>query len=603
MWSATLFYQKDPASSRFVAGGLAEAEQLLGSPLPSLPPPDREGGRNVFAVRFHPQLRTLLLRFLQGLLSQIGAEGSAAPDRAGRDLPRDQAEYEEALERLLQSVRAADRRLGLLNLCWLALTRDVAESLRELETKTPAIKKGKYSLHPLLSSFYKRVNQSARRVVDRNRPGRAAFLAGARENTALVDALIDDGFAFTELSISDVDFNQFLAANKRYRLSADVFFELYSILVRETERRLREGDRGLLARMARHLPDLPKEHWQTPAGAAKVMMNSQVLPYLLADAWTTGARLTASARIKAEAEKRRPAEIIDAFLDLVSGVKRFEILAHVRDQITLHGPFGAALDDRVSKGLRLYEFGDSATVLNSAVNASVLFLDLRGFTKTSEGHISERDLTRELYTVFDEFVPHVRRFGGSVDKFLGDGIMVNYGTDHLDPLNPLNALRTAILCQETLQRMREEGTTYFKMGIAIHYGRVHIARFIADEEAVQTTVIGRNVNLAGRLSSGAKPALEQEEEPGAAGGSGGAGMSVWVDATGTLFNEGIAISRETLVQLESQLPLVHVEKDGRSVMEYFDEQISKRIQLSYAGDAKFKGVRSSFPVYAVSFEG
>ena len=602
MWSASL-YLKDPAGARFVAGGPAEVELLLGSPLPSLPPPDREGGRSVFAVRFHPQLRTLLLRFLQGLLSQIGAEGAAPPDRAGRDLPRDQADYEEALERLLQSVRAADRRLGLLNLCWLALTRDVAESLHELEAKSPAIKKAKYSLHPLLSSFYKRVNQSARRVVDRNCPGRVAFLAGKRENTALVDALLDDGFAFTELSISDVDFNQFLAANKRYRLSADVFFELYSILVRETERRLREGDRGLLARMARHLPDLPKEHWQTPAGAAKVMMNSHVLPYLLADAWTTGTRLMASARIKAEADKRRPAEIVDAFLDLISGVKRFEILAHVRDQVVLHGPFGASLDDRVSKGMRLYEFGDSATVLNSAVNASVLFLDLRGFTKTSEGHISERDLTRELYTEFDEFVPHVRRFGGTVDKFLGDGIMVNYGTDHLDPLNPLNALRTAILCQETLQRMREEGTTYFKMGIAIHYGRVYIARFIADEQAVQTTVIGRNVNLAGRLSAGATRALDEDEEPGAAGRSGAPGMSVTVDASGTLINEGIAISRDTLVQLESQLPLVHVEKDGRSVMEYFDEQISKRIQLSYAGDAKFKGVRSSFPVYAVSFEG
>jgi class 3 adenylate cyclase len=569
-----------------VAGGVAEAEL-----------------RNIFAVRFHPQLRTLLLRFLQGLLSQIGAEGTDPPDRAGRNLPRDQAEYEEVLARLLQSVRAADRRLGLLNLCWLALTRDVAESLRELETKTPAIKKGKYALHPLLSSFYRRVNQSARRVVDRNTPGRAAFLAGTRENTALVDALLDDGFAFTELSISDLDFNQFLAANKRYRLSADVFFELYSILVRETERRLREGDRGLLARTARHLPDLPKEHWQTPAGAAKVMMNSHVLPYLLADAWTTGTRLMASARIKAEADKRRPAEIVDAFLDLVSGVKRFEILAHVRDQVTLHGPFGSSLDDRVSKGLRLYEFGDSATVLNSAVNASVLFLDLRGFTQTSEGHISERDLTRELYTVFDEFVPHVRRFGGTVDKFLGDGIMVNYGTDHLDPLNPLNALRTAILCQETLQRMREEGKTYFKMGIAIHYGRVYIARFIADEEAVQTTVIGRNVNLAGRLSSGAKRPLDEDEELGVAGGTASPGMSVMVDATGTLFNEGIAISRDTLVQLESQLPLVNVENDGGSVMEYFDEQISKRIRLSYAGDAKFKGVRSSFPVYAVSFEG
>ena len=60
---------------------------------------------------------------------------------------------------------------------------------------------------------------------------------------------------------------------------------------------------------------------------------------------------------------------------------------------------------------------------------------------------------------------------------------------------------------------------------------------------------------------------------------------------------------QILLNAARQLPLVHVEKDGRSVMEYFDEQISKRIQLSYAGDAKFKGVRSSFPVYAVSFEG
>src|SRR5216684_649976 len=102
MWSASL-YLKDPAGARFVAGGPAEVELLL----PSLPSPDREGGRSVFAVRFHPQLRTLLLRFLQGLLNQIGAEGAAPPDRAGRDLPRDQAEYEEALERLLQSVRAA----------------------------------------------------------------------------------------------------------------------------------------------------------------------------------------------------------------------------------------------------------------------------------------------------------------------------------------------------------------------------------------------------------------------------------------------------------------------------------------------------------------
>ena len=37
-------------------------------------------------------------------------------------------------------------------------------------------------------------------------------------------------------------------------------------------------------------------------------------------------------------------------------------------------------------------------------------------------------------------------------------------------------------------------------------------------------------------------------------------------------------------------------------MEYFDEQIGRRLLIRYAGDAKFKGVRSSFPVYEVDFE-
>ena len=73
-------------------------------------------------------------------------------------------------------------------------------------------------------------------------------------------------------------------------------------------------------------------------------------------------------------------------------------------------------------------------------------------------------------------------------------------------------------------------------------------------------------------------------------------------ATGTLFNEGIAISRDALLQLEAHLPLVHSDGERPASMEYFDEQIGRRILIRYAGDAKFKGVRSSFPVYAVEAE-
>ncbi len=138
------------------------------------------------------------------------------------------------------------------------------------------------------------------------------------------------------------------------------------------------------------------------------------------------------------------------------------------------------------------------------------------------------------------------------------------------------------------------------MGVAIHYGRVYIARFIEDEESVQTTVIGRNVNLAGRLSSAAKKPMDEDESE-AQPAPDAREMHVTIDGSGTLFNQGIAVSRETLMQLEAHLPLEHAEGPGSRLMEYFDEQIGRRLVFQYAGDAKFKGVRSSFPVYEVTF--
>jgi class 3 adenylate cyclase len=604
MRSAAL-YLKDPNTSRFLGGGPSEVESLLGSPLPPLPPTEREAGRDVFHVHFHPHLRTLLQRFVAGLLREIG--GEAGPSGRKQDAAREQAEYEAVLGRVLRSVRSNDRRMGLPSLFWLAHSRDVAESLREMEGKNPALRKLKYSLHPLISSFYRRLEDAARRAA-KEEGGSAA----AGNGSTVVDSIIEDGFAFTEPTISDLDFNLYLAHNKRYRLSADLFFEIYTILVRETERRLREGERGLLGRVTRNLPGLSREQCQTQAGVVKVMMNIEVLTYLLGDAWSVGTRLMASPRLRAETERRRPAEIMDVFLELLAAVKRFEVVAHVRDRVRLLRAFDdqREMEEKASRGQRLYEFGDSAQVINNAANATIFFLDLRGFTKTSEGQISERDLTRELYTVFDAFVPHVRRFGGTVDKFLGDGFMVVYGTEHSDPLNPLNALRTAVLCQETLRKMRAEGKTYFKMGIAVHYGRVYLARFIADELEVQTTVIGRTVNLAGRLSSASRRPVGEDElveewDPTPNGGIPliTSEFQVSIEPDGTLINEGIAISRDTLQQLEANLPLVHTEGALGQNFEYFDEQIGRRLVIRYTGDAKFKGVRSSFPVYSVDFEG
>jgi class 3 adenylate cyclase len=587
--SAALFL-KDPATARYVAGGLAEVEELFGAPLPNLPAPERDEGRDVFLVHVHSHLRILQQRFLEGQLGQIGALTLRTGDPA-----RDYAEYEAALMRVVRSVRQADRRQGLLNLFWLSHSRDAAEHLRVLELRSQSLRKGKQSLFPLLQSFYHRVEQDCRRP----REGEGGITSG--ENPSLVASIIEDGFAFTERGASDLDLGQFLATNKRFRIPPEVFFELQQILVREAERRLREGDRGLLARVARHLPLLPREHYLKPGSLLRIVLSPPVQAYLLGDPWTTGPRLLASPAVRIEAERRRGPEVLGAFLDLGVALRRFEIVSHLRERVeSLGAERSLELEEKTRLGLRVYEFGESAEVLNNAVAATVLFMDLRGFTRTSEGHISERDLTRELYAVFDDFVPLVERHGGTVDKYLGDGMMVTWGTDRADPLDPLNALRTAILCQESLRRKREGGRTWFKMGVAIHYGRVYLARFFAGSGELHSTVIGRNVNLAGRLSSAAKRPLEEDEGSAAAELPPGTELTVRVDADGTLFNEGIALSRDAVGQLEAHLALVHGEG---GTMEYEDEAIDRRILIRYAGDAKFKGVRSSLPVYEAGYVG
>src|SRR5262245_43135734 len=133
--SAASIFLKDPRATRFLGGGKAEAESLLGAPLPQLPTPESENGKDVFYVNFHPRLRSPARRFILDILAQIGIALPTPASGRGGESGRGQAEYEQALATILRSVRRADRRRGLPNLFWLAHTKDIAEFLKELEQK------------------------------------------------------------------------------------------------------------------------------------------------------------------------------------------------------------------------------------------------------------------------------------------------------------------------------------------------------------------------------------------------------------------------------------------------------------------------------------
>ncbi len=132
--------------------------------------------------------------------------------------------------------------------------------------------------------------------------------------------------------------------------------------------------------------------------------------------------------------------------------------------------------------------------------ASVLFLDIRGFTAYTEGQSPER-VVEDLNAWFTEFVAEVFEHGGTLDKFLGDGLMAVFGVPREMPDAPVRAVRAALGILERLERInarRPEGAPELRIGVGIAHGVV-IAGNIGSEDRMEFTVVGDTVNFAARL--------------------------------------------------------------------------------------------------------
>ncbi len=581
----------------YIEGSREEGERLFAGRFPPLPAGDlTEAGELVYYVQNHPQLQPLVQKYLTRLFEDISPEISKPGVRSTSD--EAESQYGDLLRSTLVNSLLQDRRIGLVNLFWLAHSKQVAETIEALASRRE-MRRVRFSVHPLLARFYREVWRQACREVDQKKPGQLRFALGDSVRSALVDAIIDDQLPLAVRKIGDLDFETVLRGNVRYRITQEVFYEIYRLLIEEIESRVASGDSLFMAKLAGHMPSLEPESYSLPAHRVKMLFNPEIRRHLLTDQWRVGEKLRAAKQLAAEAKQgARPLSLLEVFDELATAVQRFELVSRVRERV--HLVSSVMSDDQMQEdygSVRIYRFAEAVEVVGNAVNATVLFLDLRGFTETSEGLVSERDLTHQVYTVFDPFVEVIARFGGVVDKFLGDGMMVTFGAAHSSRHGPLLAVRAAIVLQEKLQDLRDRGETHFTMGISIHYGRVYLAHFIGSAGGQDATVIGRNVNLAGRLSSGAKQ--RKKEEKISAFPIGQPDLIVSVGGDGTLANEGIAVSRETVLAIEKLVPLTPREDVEELYGEFYDTKLERKILLRYAGDAKFKGVWGSFPVYSV----
>ena len=138
---------------------------------------------------------------------------------------------------------------------------------------------------------------------------------------------------------------------------------------------------------------------------------------------------------------------------------------------------------------------------------TVLFADIRGFTRISES-CEPQVVVDALNEYFERMVEIVFRYEGTLDKFIGDEMMVLFGSPVAHEDDPIRAVRAALEMQQALLGLNErhevEGLPPFEVGIGINTGEV-VAGYIGSSQALEYTVIGDPVNTGSRLCTLAKP--------------------------------------------------------------------------------------------------
>lgn len=134
---------------------------------------------------------------------------------------------------------------------------------------------------------------------------------------------------------------------------------------------------------------------------------------------------------------------------------------------------------------------------------TVLFCDIKGFTSMSE-QLRPETVVSILNEFFEQMVDIIFKHGGTLDKFLGDGLMAIFGAPAEDQYQEENAIKAALEIKKALlelsARLNKEHSINFGVGIGINSGAAIVGN-IGSSQRMEYTAIGDTVNLASRLES------------------------------------------------------------------------------------------------------
>lgn len=137
---------------------------------------------------------------------------------------------------------------------------------------------------------------------------------------------------------------------------------------------------------------------------------------------------------------------------------------------------------------------------------TLLFSDIRQFTQLAE-NLPPEQVVNLLNEYFEVMIEVIFSHSGTLDKFIGDGIMAEFGAPLDDSMQEIHAIQAAITMQKEVEKLCDrweaENRPRIQMGIGIHTGEAVVGN-IGSERRIEYTAIGDAVNVASRLEQATK---------------------------------------------------------------------------------------------------
>ena len=181
--------------------------------------------------------------------------------------------------------------------------------------------------------------------------------------------------------------------------------------------------------------------------------------------------------------------------------KARDVVNHERKAVMVRETFGRYLSDNVVS--TLLDNPEGIKLGGEKRVVTIMMSDLRGFSQISES-LKPEEVVDMLNIYLGQMTEVITKYGGTIDEFIGDGILTVFGAPILGETDAASAVACAIAMQLKMNDVNAElskrGFPYIEMGIGINTGEVVVGN-IGSQIRAKYGVVGSNVNLTSRIEA------------------------------------------------------------------------------------------------------